>query len=114
MRMLGTGRPFIFEFVNPRRAYSPIGEIEKCSVNSKSVKVKDFKIVDKEFFDRMKEIESQKAKRYSAVVWLSRDITEDDCKKLNSLRNIKLAQQTPIRVLHRRSQMVRDKEIYRV
>jgi len=91
VRMLGTGRPFIFEFVNPRRAYTPHNQIENVSVNSKSVKVKDFKIVDKEFFERMKEIESQKAKRYSAVVWLSRQITDEDCQKLNSLRAIKLA-----------------------
>ena len=58
VRMLGTGRPFIFEFVNPKRAYTPQNQIESCSVNSKSVKVKDFKIVDKEFFEKMKEIES--------------------------------------------------------
>jgi tRNA U54 and U55 pseudouridine synthase Pus10 len=49
------------------------------------------RIVDKEFFDQMKEIESQKAKRYAAVVWLSRDFTQADYDKLNALKNIKLA-----------------------
>jgi tRNA pseudouridine synthase 10 len=78
VRMLGTGRPFIFEFVNPRRAISCHKVIETLKVESEFVRAPDLKIVDMNFFDHLKEVESQKAKRYAAVVWLVRDITDQD------------------------------------
>lgn len=74
----------------------------------------DFDIVDKKFFEELKEIENSKAKSYCCVVWVKRRITKKECDQLNKLTNIKVKQKTPIRVLHRRSLMVRDKEIYKV
>ena len=68
VRMLGKGRPFIFEFVNPRRAISCYKVVDKISVESPYVSCTDFKIVDKSFFDRLKEIEGTKAKSYAAVI----------------------------------------------
>lgn len=70
--------------------------------------------MDKHFFDELKEIQEQKAKRYCAVMWSRNTITDQDIEKLNGLRNIAVSQQTPLRVLHRRSQLVRDKYIYRM
>lgn len=68
VRMLGTGRPFIFEFINPRKAISCQEAVKDIKFSSPYVVCRDFKIVDKAFFDHLKEIESQKAKRYCAVV----------------------------------------------
>ena len=42
--------------------------VKNIKFKSPYVACRDFKIVDKEFFDHLKEIESQKAKRYCAVV----------------------------------------------
>jgi tRNA pseudouridine synthase 10 len=85
VRMLGTGRPFVFEFVNPRRAISCHNGIEELKVNGEFVRCPSLKIVDMKFFDHLKEIESQKAKRYAAVVWLNREITDKDIETLNSV-----------------------------
>jgi tRNA pseudouridine synthase 10 len=58
VRMLGTGRPFIFEFINPRNAISCLDMVKDIKFESPYVACRDFKIVNKEFFDHLKEIES--------------------------------------------------------
>lgn len=63
----------------------------------------------------MKDIENSKAKAYCCIVWVKKRISPKDLQqKLNALSNIVLKQTTPMRVLHRRSLMVRDKLIYKV
>jgi tRNA pseudouridine synthase 10 len=45
----------------------------------------------------------------------TREVLDDAAiEKLNAVRNLELEQQTPVRVLHRRSQMTRDKMIFRL
>ena len=91
--MLGTGRPFVFEFINPKKSISGVEKLAGFSVNEPFVKtIGELKVVDKQYFDHMKEIESQKAKRYSAVCWIDRPLTDEDIEKLESLKDIKLAQ----------------------
>ena len=114
VRMLGKGRPFIFEFINPKKWISCFKNIDKMSVQSPYVSCTDLKIVDKSFFDRLKEIEGSKAKSYAAVICSKQPFTQADADILNKTSDLTLAQQTPIRVLHRRSQMVREKKIYRL
>ena len=80
VRMLGKGRPFIIEFANPKKSISCQesikDEILQKVMNTDLVYCHDFKIVTKEFFDSLKEIETSKAKSYSCVVWVKRRITE--------------------------------------
>ena len=83
VRMLGRGRPFVFEFVNPRRAYSCYENVDKIKVESPYVSCTDFKIVDKSFFDRLKEIEGTKAKSYAAVICSKVPFTQSDADILN-------------------------------
>ena len=60
-------------------------------VTSDVVFCHDFKIVDKKFFDDLKDIENSKAKAYCCVVWLQRRITKKDLeKRLNSLVDIEI------------------------
>jgi tRNA U54 and U55 pseudouridine synthase Pus10 len=47
------------------------------------IKCHQFKIVNREFFDSLKEIETSKAKSYSCMVWVQKSITEEDCMKLS-------------------------------
>jgi tRNA pseudouridine synthase 10 len=47
-------------------------------------------------------------------VWSKRRISKKDCDFLNLQENIEIKQTTPIRVLHRRSLMVRDKVVYKL
>jgi tRNA pseudouridine synthase 10 len=48
------------------------------------------------------------------MVWTKKEITQADCDKLSEIRDLEVDQKTPIRVLHRRSQLVRPKMVYRV
>ena len=114
VRMLGTGRPFIFEVMDPKKSISSLKAIDKLKVQTPFVSCKVFTIVDTSFFNSLKEIESSKAKRYCSIAYFKNGVTPADCASLNSLRNVSLQQQTPVRVLHRRSQMTRDKMIYRM
>lgn len=68
VRMLGTGRPFVFELMNPKRTLSASKIMDSLKVNGPYVYCSEFKIVDKQFFDKMKDMESKKAKSYAAVV----------------------------------------------
>lgn len=79
--MLGKGRPFILEFVNPKKVISCKEYLDKFQglIKSDVVYCTDFKIVDKKFFDELKEIENSKAKAYCCVVWVKRRISKKDC-----------------------------------
>ena len=72
--MLGQGRPFIMEFVNPKKSLSCRESVNDALlrkvINSDLVFCHEFKIVDRQFFDSLKEIETSKAKSYSCIVWV--------------------------------------------
>ena len=117
--MLGEGRPFIIEFVNPKDSVSCRDHINdkdlRKTISSDLVYCHQFKIVDRQFFDSLKEIETSKAKSYSCIVWVQRRITPEDCEKLTkTIRELSVQQTTPVRVLHRRSLAVREKVIHRL
>lgn len=70
--MLGIGRPFIMEFINPKNIISVKDKIKDIGklITSDVVYCHDFKLVDKKFFDDLKDIENSKAKAYCCVVWV--------------------------------------------
>lgn len=87
VRMLGKGRPFVMEFVNPKKGVSCRDKISDAGfrelINSSLVYCHEFKLVNKQFFDALKEIEASKAKSYSCIVWVKRRITPEDCQLLS-------------------------------
>ena len=92
VRMLGTGRPFIFEVMDPKRAISSGKQMKDLKVDSQLVKCSNFTIVDNSFFDSLKEIEGSKAKRYCSIAYFKDGVTTEDCQYLNTLRNLSLQQ----------------------
>ncbi|KAJ8538155.1 hypothetical protein K7X08_014695 [Anisodus acutangulus] len=116
VRMLGTGRPFLVEIQNaclvPSEAL--INEIEGNinSLESQYVRVKNLRAVGSQGWDLMREGESEKQKQYAALVWISRPVRDADMQTISSLKELKVAQKTPIRVLHRRSPLEREKIIH--
>ncbi|KAL3340759.1 hypothetical protein AABB24_029071 [Solanum stoloniferum] len=92
VRMLGTGRPFLVEIQN--------------------VRVKNLRAVGSQGWDLMREGEAEKQKQYAALVWISRPVSDEDLQTISSLKELKVAQKTPIRVLHRRSPLEREKIIH--
>ncbi|KAI3797028.1 hypothetical protein L1987_39718 [Smallanthus sonchifolius] len=116
VRMLGSGRPFLIEIQNARHLPSEasIKEMEKKinSLESNLVRVKHLKIWGSQGWSLMREGEAEKQKQYAALVWISRSIKDDDLEAVSSLKDLKVLQRTPVRVLHRRSPLDREKIIH--
>ncbi|XP_020547511.1 putative tRNA pseudouridine synthase Pus10 isoform X2 [Sesamum indicum] len=114
VRMLGTGRPFLVEIQNARQVPSDalVKDIENKinSLESKFVKVKNLKVLGNQGWELMREGEAEK--QYAALVWIPRPLNDDDVQTLASVRDMQILQKTPIRVLHRRSPLEREKTIH--
>lgn len=116
VRMLGSGRPFLVEIQNARLLPSEmiINEIQSKinSSENKLVGVRNLKVVGSEGWALVQEGEAEKQKQYAALVWTSRPLENDDFLSISSLKDLKILQRTPIRVLHRRSPLEREKIIH--
>ncbi|CAJ2675824.1 unnamed protein product [Trifolium pratense] len=116
VRMLGPGRPFLVEVQNARQVPSElfVKNIEKKinTMENKLVRVKNLKLVGSHGWDLMREGEAEKQKQYAALVWISRPLTDEDFQHVSSVKDLKVLQRTPIRVLHRRSPLEREKIIH--
>lgn len=119
VRMLGKGRPFVIEVINSKVVPPLIDEgmLQSMRViaasKSSSVALHDFRIVHKEYFTQMRSFESEKKKCYRCVVWTRRDIGKEELiTKLEEPEGFMLKQKTPLRVLHRRTQAVRERQIF--
>lgn len=87
VRMLGRGRPFVMEFHNPTKAQACHLSIAKIQnlVCSPLVSIADCKIVNRKAFESLKLSVEDKAKAYCAIVWVQREISEDDCLRLSTI-----------------------------
>jgi tRNA pseudouridine synthase 10 len=119
VRMLGRGRPFILEVLNPRiididsKQFSSMRSAINESQND--VAVRDLQIVSKNSLQTdLKEGESEKTKTYQALCCISRPLTDSDIELLDNTKDLLIRQKTPIRVLHRRTLSVRERLIYRL
>ncbi|KAI9113220.1 hypothetical protein K1719_015745 [Acacia pycnantha] len=116
VRMLGPGRPFLVEVQNARLVPSDpfVKDIERLinNLEIKLVGVKNLKLVGSHGWNLMREGEAEKQKQYAALVWISRPLNDEDLQSVSSLKDLKILQRTPIRVLHRRSPLEREKIIH--
>ncbi|XP_070788326.1 tRNA pseudouridine synthase Pus10 isoform X4 [Pituophis catenifer annectens] len=116
VRTLGNGRPFAVELVNPRKVQLTAVEMKELQqrINSSSdkVQVRDLQLVNREAIVHMKEGEEEKTKSYSALIWTKKVIQKEDITFLDSMKDLKLDQKTPLRVLHRRPLAVRIRVIH--
>uniref|UniRef100_A0A663N2N4 tRNA pseudouridine synthase Pus10 n=1 Tax=Athene cunicularia TaxID=194338 RepID=A0A663N2N4_ATHCN len=116
VRTLGNGRPFAIELVNPRRIHFTAEEMKglQQTINNSSdkIQVRDLQLVTREAIGRMKEGEEEKTKTYSALIWTDKAIQKEDIAFLDDIKELKLDQKTPLRVLHRRPLAVRCRIIH--
>ncbi|XP_075003857.1 tRNA pseudouridine synthase Pus10 isoform X2 [Calonectris borealis] len=116
VRTLGKGRPFAIELVNPRRIHFTAEEMKglQQTINNSSdkIQVRDLQLVTREAIGRMKEGEEEKTKTYSALIWTDKAIQKEDIAFLDDIKELKLDQKTPLRVLHRRPLAVRCRIIH--
>jgi tRNA pseudouridine synthase 10 len=115
-RMLGSGRPFVVEVSKPRRRFLDLRKLkEVINVAAKDkVEVSNLRFTNKDIVRRLKKAESAQ-KEYRVLVEFESDVSEESlCLVAEKLSNSSIKQQTPLRVLHRRADLTREKYIYEV
>jgi tRNA pseudouridine synthase 10 len=111
VRMLGKGRPFVFEIKEPRVRSLNLKELED-EINKRAkgkVEVLNLRNVGKERRGLIKATSRETYKTYLALIDLEGEIFEEDLLILKSLKVVK--QRTPIRVSHRRADKIRVREV---
>jgi len=109
VRCLGW-RPFVIEVLNPKRRKVDLKKLAEEVNKSKYVKVKDLKIVDRSVVKQLKSAKPDKT--YRAIVTFSKPLK--DLYRLKQLENAVINQQTPIRVLQRRADMLRKRIVRKI
>jgi tRNA pseudouridine synthase 10 len=113
-RMLGTGRPFIMEVKKPKRRFIDLKNLA-AAINKRAngkVEVLNLRFASKDDVKRLKKGEASR-KTYKVVVEFERDISNSELETVTkTLEKAVIHQQTPLRVLHRRADLVREKYIY--
>ena len=111
VRMLGTGRPFVLEIVEPRIRKLDLDKIsaEVAEIAKGKTEYLNLKYTERKRKAEIKVSSPDTYKVYRALVKCEKDIKEEDLEKLQTLHIIE--QRTPIRVSHRRADKIRTKEV---
>ena len=115
-RMLGTGRPFVVEISKPKKRNIDLAKLLEA-INSSGrgkIRVSRLRFASRDLVRRLKKAESAQ-KEYRALVEFERDLSEAGMKTIvTALNGVLIKQQTPLRVVHRRADLTREKYIYKV
>jgi len=111
VRMLGNGRPFIIEIIEPKIRNIDLNKLNEeinqyCKGKAKFL---DLNFCSKSRIAELKVSSPDTFKIYCATVKSEDKILKEDLEKLQTLNIIK--QETPIRVIHRRADLLRIKEV---
>jgi len=113
-RMLGRGRPFVIEVKKPKKRFLNLRKLAK-KINDGAqgkVRVSGLRFANKDWVRRLKKTEAAE-KVYRAVVEFDKAVLDEELAQIEKrLVNAVVRQQTPLRVLHRRADLVREKHIY--
>ncbi|MBN2110148.1 MAG: tRNA pseudouridine(54/55) synthase Pus10 [Methanosarcinaceae archaeon] len=111
--MLGTGRPFVVEALNPSVRSIDVAELEK-RINAFAggkVEVEDMRIVGKEVIETLKTSRADKV--YKLKVTFNEPVPREKLiSAINSLAGAEISQRTPQRVSHRRADLVRKRSVH--
>jgi tRNA pseudouridine synthase 10 len=112
-RMLGEGRPFVIEIVEPVKRNLDFKKLEK-SINrfaKGKVEVLGLRLSDKKEVRYIKTIRYEKT--YEALVGCEDKVTKKDLKKIEAyFQDREVSQETPKRVLHRRADKIRKRKVF--
>ncbi|PVU90539.1 hypothetical protein BB561_004836 [Smittium simulii] len=120
VRMLGTGRPFYIQLNNCKN--SPLSNLQLKSIentinsDSKLVNVAALQSVTELDLKIIKSEGGEKNKTYSCLVWISEELSKEKLDMFDTISAspLSIAQKTPVRVLHTRSPLTRQRKIYRM
>ena len=115
-RMLGKGRPFVIEITKPQKRFLDLKKLKEI-INTYAkgkVEVLNLQFADKAVVRRLKKAESAQ-KEYRVLIEFENKIATKELRLLEErLTNVMVMQKTPLRVLHRRADLTREKYIYEV
>ena len=115
-RMLGTGRPFVLEVSKPKKRFVDLKAIEEA-VNAGAVgkvEVSGLRFATKDVVRRLKKGEGSQ-KEYRLLAEFENEVSDESLRMLEEkLSGTSIKQQTPLRVLHRRADLIREKYIYKL
>ncbi|MFX1474584.1 MAG: tRNA pseudouridine(54/55) synthase Pus10 [Promethearchaeota archaeon] len=113
--MLGVGRPFVLEILTPRRRNIDLEEITE-TINRYAqgkVEVNKLRFTNKEMVKFLKGSSATTEKTYKAIAQTEKPLLPEELQKLETIpMPLEIRQRTPQRVLHRRADRVRRKQIY--
>jgi len=115
-RMLGTGRPMVVEVKDPAHRSTPLEYLEYL-VNERSrwARFAFYRRAERADVRRTKAGDALRSKTYKALVFASSPIDESTLREIERrLTNATISQRTPLRVVHRRPDIVRRKVVYEV
>jgi len=110
-RMLGTGRPFVIEVVEPRVRYNDWEWVRK-EINAHGegkIEIRCLRPSDRKTARELKS--SAFPKTYRAFVECDGTVTEEDLERLKELEGRTIFQRTPKRIAHRRSDLLRKRKV---
>ncbi|MBP1908719.1 tRNA pseudouridine(54/55) synthase Pus10 [Methanolobus bombayensis] len=111
--MLGTGRPFVIEALDPQIRSIDVWELEK-KINefaAGKVEVEGLKIVEKAIIETLKSSKADKV--YNLKVTFKDPVSTDKLEDaISSLIGMQIHQRTPQRVAHRRADLVRKRYVH--
>ena len=113
-RMLGMGRPFIMEIKRPKTRFINLQEIEKTINEQGKEKIEILNLVcaTKADIKRLKKGEGS-TKVYKVFIDFDRDVSDEELETItDKLAKSMVQQRTPLRVLHRRADLIRERYIY--
>src|SRR3990170_5598522 len=115
-RMLGNGRPFVVEVSKPKKRGLDLKKLEETineSVVGK-VEISRLRFTNRDVVRKLKKSESAQ-KEYRALIEFEHEISDADMPLLEEkLNRILIRQQTPLRVVHRRADLTRERYIYKL
>ena len=115
-RMLGPGRPFIVEISKPKKRSFDLQQIG-AAINANGlgkVEVSELHFASKDDVRHLKKGESAQ-KEYRLLAEFEKNLTDEALKMLEEkLTGTLIKQQTPLRVVHRRADIVRERYIYKL
>ncbi|BAI60794.1 conserved hypothetical protein [Methanocella paludicola SANAE] len=114
-RMLGDGRPFVMEVINPRVRWVDLDALRERinAYASEKVAVSGLHYVDKDSVEQVKSIKPDKTYRLKVIY--NDDISIETLKSsLATLSNSTILQRTPVRVSHRRADLERKRKVHSI
>jgi tRNA pseudouridine synthase 10 len=115
--MLGDGRPFVVEIGEPRTRRPNLTELTQ-TINREAagkVEVHNLEMTNRHHLQKLKEDATSNIKEYAAIIETEQPVTDDAIQAvINRFHDMLIDQRTPNRVSHRRSDLVRKKQVHEI